>query len=122
MKIRIKGNAVRYRLTKTDVKIFCETGHFEEKTQFRNKTFIYELKAKAGLDHLDANFNGDTITLYLPEKERERWGSSDQVGFQYTIPSNSGAELSLLLEKDFTCLDETIEDQSDNYPNPLANK
>lgn len=122
MKIRIKGNAVRYRLTKTDVKIFCETGHFEEKTQFGNKAFTYELRAKAGLDHLDANFNGDTITMYLPEKERERWGSSEQVGFQYTISLESGAELSLLLEKDFACLDETIEDQSDNYPNPLANK
>jgi hypothetical protein len=26
----------------------------------------------------------------------------------------------LLVEKDFVCLDNTIEDQSDNYPNPLA--
>ncbi len=122
MKIRIKGNTVRYRLTRTEVKIFCETGHFEEKTQFRDETFIYELRTKAGLEHLDANFKENTITLYLPEKERERWGDSEQVGFQHTIVSASGAELSLLLEKDFTCLDETIEDQSDNYPNPLANK
>lgn len=113
---------MRYRLTKTEVKIFCETGHFEERTQFNDKTFVYELRAKADLNHLDANFKENTITLYLPEKEREKWGSSEQVGFQHTITSQSGTELSLLLEKDFTCLDETIEDQSDNYPNPLANK
>jgi hypothetical protein len=25
-----------------------------------------------------------------------------------------------LLEKDFACLDNTLEDQSDNYPNPKA--
>jgi hypothetical protein len=34
----------------------------------------------------------------------------------------NGKELFLLLEKDFVCLDETIEDQSDNYPNPLMDK
>jgi hypothetical protein len=29
-------------------------------------------------------------------------------------------ELFLLIEKDFVCLDNTFEDQSDNYPNPNA--
>jgi len=29
-----------------------------------------------------------------------------------------GVQLHLLLEKDFVCLDNTAEDQSDNYPNP----
>jgi hypothetical protein len=28
--------------------------------------------------------------------------------------------LFLLVEKDFVCLDNTVEDQSDNYPNPNA--
>jgi hypothetical protein len=28
--------------------------------------------------------------------------------------------VQLLVEKDFTCLDNVEEDQSDNYPNPLA--
>jgi hypothetical protein len=28
-------------------------------------------------------------------------------------------KLHLLVEKDFTCLDNVTEDQSDNYPNPL---
>ena len=31
-----------------------------------------------------------------------------------------GNELYLLLEKDFQCLDNSIEDQTDNYENPLA--
>ena len=34
--------------------------------------------------------------------------------------SNLKKKLYILIEKDFKCLDNTIEDQSDNYPNPLA--
>ena len=43
--------------------------------------------------------------------------NTDRVGFEETV---SG--LHLLVEKDFTCLDSIEEDQSDNYPNPLAAK
>jgi len=41
--------------------------------------------------------------------------NTDRVGFE-----NHDAGLHLLVEKDFVCLDEVNEDQSDNYPNPLA--
>ena len=47
----------------------------------------------------------------------EELNNSDKTGFE----SNQG-DLHLLIEKDFTCLDNIEEDQSDNYPNPLAEK
>lgn len=120
MKIRIRGNSMRFRLTKTEVASFCANGHYTEKTDFGHKTFTYRLMEKEGLNHLDAKYEGNTITMYLPAKERRHWGESNQVGFQHTLTLSSGEELFLLLEKDFACLDETGEDQSDNYPNPLA--
>ncbi|MFT5833421.1 MAG: hypothetical protein ACI97N_001048, partial [Cognaticolwellia sp.] len=45
---------------------------------------------------------------------------NNQVGFKYEMPLENGEILSLLLEKDFVCLDERGEDESDNYPNPKA--
>ena len=36
MKIRIKGNTIRYRLTKTEVADFGQQGFVEEKTEFPN--------------------------------------------------------------------------------------
>jgi hypothetical protein len=42
------------------------------------------------------------------------WDSTDRVGFEY-----QDKDLFLLVEKDFKCLDNVAEDQSDNYPNPL---
>lgn len=118
MKIRIKGNSIRYRLTKTEVETFCATGYFEETTDFGAKLFTYALKAQAGVDILDAEFQGDKITLFLDSAKSNIWYQSNLVGFKHSVTKKNGGELSLLLEKDFVCMDETIEDQSDNYPNP----
>ncbi len=122
MKIRIKGNSVRYRLTKTEVETFCKTGYFEESTQFPDGKFIYALKAKDDIEHLEAVFDKDSIILFVPKKESSNWANNNCVGFQYNLFLNDNSSLSLLLEKDFTCLDNTIEDQSDNYPNPLVDR
>lgn len=118
MKIRIKGDSIRYRLTQTEVKTFCEKGIYTETTHFRTSIFTYALQAKEGITALQAEFNDHTITLFLPREECSVWSASDRIGYQNAIPLGDGKELSLLLEKDFACLDNTTEDQSDNYPNP----
>lgn len=121
MKIRIKGNSIRYRLTQTEVKTFCETGLFKETTDFGNSEFTYVLEAKKDIDCLEASYAEDTITLYLNANRKDEWAASDKVGFSDVMHLPNGQRLSLLLEKDFACLDNTVEDQSDNYANPKSN-
>jgi hypothetical protein len=118
MKIRIKGNSIRFRLTKTEVDTFCSTGIYSETTHFGSTEFNYKLQAKEGIDAMEADFTNHTITLFVPNKERSNWASSDRVGYENVMILKNGKQLSLLLEKDFACLDNTTEDQSDNYPNP----
>jgi hypothetical protein len=48
----------------------------------------------------------------------KNWTDTDLVGFQHEYDLRNGTKLFLLVEKDFVCLDNTFEDQSDNYPNP----
>lgn len=121
MKIRIKGNSIRLRLTKTEVETFCKTGRFEEQTHFGASTFTYALQSKQNLDMLDAVFADDTLTVFVDHDKSSDWFASNQVGFSHIKTRTDGSELSLLIEKDFACLDEREEDQSDNYPNPLNN-
>jgi hypothetical protein len=122
MKIRIKGNSLRYRLTKSEVDHFVATGFVEEKVNFGNSILSYSLK-KSGEDQLSASFNDNEITLYFPSSFINKWIDSEQTGFEYNMEvEGSETSLYLLVEKDFTCLDKTNEDQSDNYPNPLLNK
>ena len=121
MKIRILGNSVRYRLTRSDVRRLADTGRVEETTCFgplSGQTLTYALESRAELQHLDATFDGYTITLYLPTETALAWADDDRVGFEYDLPVTTDTRLKLLIEKDFVCIDETVEDQSDNYPNP----
>jgi len=113
MKIRIKGNSIRYRLTKTDVGIFKREGYIEEAITFASQRLVYALQ-RAVVDELTASFHDNKITLVVPEKMVEEWAATDRVGFE-----NNTGPLYLLIEKDFKCLDNVAEDQSDNYPNPL---
>ncbi len=114
MKIRIKGNSLRYRLTRSDVEKFFAHGYVEETIDFGKQTLVYELQRNQ-LNNLSAIFEDNKITLFMPEKLVNEWAIGDTVGFEYT---DNG--LFLLVENDFKCLDNVAEDQSANYPNPLA--
>ena len=120
MKIRIKGNSIRLRLTKTEVAAFCQTGRVEEQTFFSNRVFTYALQSKQDLNTLDAEFKGDNLTLFVDEEKSKDWHETNLVGFNEVVQRPDGSELALLIEKDFACLDNREEDQSDNYSNPKA--
>lgn len=117
MKIRIKGNSVRMRLTKTDVSRLCETGYLEEQTIFPNTRFIYALE-KTGAAQLSASFENNKITLFVPGSFLQDWAVNDIISLDARMPLQPGESLYLLIEKDFACLDHSTEDQSDNYENP----
>lgn len=122
MKIRIKGNSIRYRLTKTDIAHFKTVGFIEESTEFFNgPSFHYRLESKAGIQNMEASFSGNTICIFVQKRIAEEWTSTEVVGFDTTMNIGDGKELFLLIEKDFVCLDHTLEDQRDNYTNPNKN-
>jgi hypothetical protein len=50
----------------------------------------------------------------------DEWTSTDLIGMQNDVEIVPGRKMFLLVEKDFVCIDNTFEDQSDNYPNPNA--
>ncbi|RYE23851.1 MAG: hypothetical protein EOP51_09255 [Sphingobacteriales bacterium] len=119
MKLRIKGNSIRYRLTKTDIDSFDAEGYVEERTHIGMSTFIYALQ-KSDESTLTAELDSNRLILWMPAAMAEEWINTERVGFDARIPLHDAeGDLYLLLEKDFKCLDETIEDQSDNYDNPL---
>ena len=120
MKIRIKGNSVRLRLTKTEVETFCRKGFYTNRTQFPTSIFSYSLRSKKGISEMEASFENNEIILSMPIENLETWASSSIIGYNANLPLPNGEDLYLLVEKDFVCMDETVEDQSDNYPNPKA--
>jgi hypothetical protein len=121
MKLRIKGNSLRLRLTKTEITNFGEQWIIEERTEFPGGTFFqYNLQCKTGIKQLEAEWVGNTITIFVPLDIAQQWTTTDIVGFENKMDIGNGKQLFILIEKDFVCLDNTFEDQSDNFPNPNA--
>lgn len=119
MKIRIKGNSLRYRLTKSDVDKLSATGNVSESIRFGNTALHYQLQSD-NVSELAASFDNNCITVYFPSGWIDRWINTDEVGYKHFADDNDHeGEPSIIVEKDFTCLDNVAEDQSDNYPNPL---
>ncbi len=116
MKIRIKGNSLRYRLTKSDVAQLAEEGHLQEEVDFGDQQLYYSLQLIDD-DHISATFRENAIILFVPKFVIREFADTDKIGFE-----GKHGNLYLLVEKDFTCLDNVAEDQSDNYPNPLLEK
>jgi len=118
MKLRIKGNSLRLRLSKTEVEKLAVAKYLEELTLFGRNTFGYALQVKDDGDKLSVDFDGGKITVFIPEIFVKDWAVNEVVGFNATIEVSGAESLYILVEKDFKCLDEVTEDQSDNYENP----
>ncbi len=122
MKIRIKGNSIRFRLSKSEVDAFGASGYCESSTQFTDNTFTYSLVAVHDQTELKASFDAKGIQVLMPQHWADEWVATQRVGFESQMPLDSEKSLQILIEKDFQCLDDRGEDESDMYPNPLAQK
>ena len=120
MKLRIKGNSIRLRLTQTELDQLQTDGRVEETTAFGpGRRLVYALAAAEGLDALIATFDAGELVVSLPADWIDEWAASDRVGFEGTQPLSDGEALDLLVEKDFECLHKRP-DEEDAFPHPLA--
>jgi hypothetical protein len=105
-------------LTQSEVKQLSETGSIVENTELGENVFRYQVKLMPEANQLQASYTNHTILLMVPETDGKNWFHDNTVGFEHEMELPNRKKLHLLLEKDFTCLENRAEDQSDNYPNP----
>lgn len=118
MKIRIKGNTLRFRLTKSEVILLAESGYIEEKTAFESNTLKY-IVTSTDASIMSIDFINGNITLLVPQNLLQQWAHDNTVSLDQNMQVNNKAELYILLEKDFKCIDVSpVEDQSDYFENP----
>ncbi len=126
MKLRIKGNSVRLRLTQSEVAEFAENGKFEDRTEFGvepAQSLSYAVIAESGAEEISANFENGRISIIIPQTIAENWSQTEQTAVSAEQNLPSGKTLRILIEKDFACLTpRPEEDDSDNYPHPKSEK
>lgn len=124
MKLRIKDNSIRFRLTKTEVnnlaalKLIKASTCFGEGPLFK-LTYCLSIDPKAS--YIEASFDNRAILVKIPEPLAKVWTSTDQVALQHSQKIDDQNTLKILIEKDFFCLkprQNEIEDESDMFQNP----
>jgi hypothetical protein len=115
MKIRIKGDSIRLRLSQTEVTQIGALISVVETTHFGNSKLTYSLSSAVSGEPVQVNFTNNEISVMINAELAKDWAISDTVG----IRSNDSVIPNVLIEKDFQCL--TVregEDETDNFQNP----
>jgi hypothetical protein len=117
MKLRLKGNSLRLRLTRSEVVRLRDEGAVEESAEFGGGAVLrYRINARKGTGSIETAFQDGVVEVLLPQRIAHEWACSDEVG----IYGASGA-MQVAIEKDFRCLTRPEEQEDpDVYPNPNA--
>lgn len=122
MKLRIRDNSIRLRLTRTEVDSLRAQGVVAAATAFPGgREFQYRVESSPAIVNPAAFFSDNTISIRLPEATVLAWATTEQVSMPGEQVLDDGAKLTILVEKDFACLaPREGEDESDMYPHPDA--
>ena len=120
MKLRIRGNTLRLRLSQDEVAAMESAGQASDAITFPNgEKLAYVLIADDGIDGPRASFAGGAITVSVPQSTLTVWLEPAEVSIHGTQPLPEGDQLKILVEKDFACLvPREGEDQENLFPNP----
>ncbi len=123
MKLRIKGDSLRLRLSQGEMGSLAERGEVEDRISFPGGAALrYRLRVDQNSNVISAAYAANLIDIRVPRALAERWCGTDLVTLSATQPLAAG-ELRLVLEKDWACLaPREGEDESDNFPHPQAAK
>ena len=120
MKLRIKGDSLRFRVGPAEVQRLIASGRVEETIHFApGARLTYALEHSETASGLSLNQRPDEVVVTVPTRIACAWANSDDVGIYGAVPNGSGS-LELAVEKDFACLDSTHASNRDTYPNPKA--
>lgn len=120
MKLRIKDDSVRFRIPPSGVKTLIATGCLSSQVRFSLSplhTLTYSIVLDGQVNGPVLEYVENQIVARLPVNDTIHWAQSDAIAIHHSAMLAPGANLTLLIEKDFACLDLSDED---TFPNPNA--
>ena len=121
MKLRIKGDSLRLRITPSEMTRLLQAGRIEETVHFgmdEAASLTYGLEASSQAAALSVRAESRSVTVMVPADQLRRWAASSDEGLYGQVKTAHGA-LQLSVEKDFACLDKSDAENHDTFPNPL---
>jgi len=122
MKLRIRGDSLRLRLTRSEVSALMAGSLVIERMQLGPGTvFEYRLATDSTANEPRAELEEGVLVVRLPVKTASDWANSETVGIEARQANGADEGLLILVEKDFPCLTpRPHEDDSDAFARPDA--
>lgn len=118
MKLRIRNNSVRVRLSRNEVARLGGGEMVEQCTEFAADSRLVSSVESSSVPEPAARFIAGCISLFLPSTVVAAWAESELVSIEGVQKIEGGRELAILVEKDFECLHSLKEGNCDAFPNP----
>lgn len=125
MKLRIKGNSLRLRVTRSELARLLAGGRVEEAIHFApgpEAVLRYALQIDPASKTVHLHYGGRDIEVSVSLDQARVWNEETQVGIYAALDLGSAGTLEIAIEKDFACLDGSDEDNRDTFTNPLEGK
>ena len=121
MKLRIKGDSLRLRLSQGEMRSLAERGEVQDRVRFPGGSMlIYRVRADRMATDISVTYDNNLIDVLVPHELCARWYGTDLVTLSANQALSAGA-LRIVLEKDWACLaPREGEDESDNFPHPRS--
>jgi len=121
MKLRIRGDSIRLRLKRGEVDQLAAGTSIVEETHFPGAILTYRLDVSEN-GSIAATFDNGSLAVSLPNPIVLAWANTDEVSLHAEQELSGTSCLSLLIEKDFKCLEpghhRDCEDDEDTFPHP----
>lgn len=115
MKLRCTANSIRLRVRKSDLDALQSRGEVSVPINFAPGIKLdYTLKL-GQVEHPQASFTAQQITVLLPTGLATTWINSEEVSIEYQQAYSDGQYLQLLIEKDFPCRHTEEKDLQDTF-------
>ena len=122
MKLRIKGNSLRLRVSRSELTRFLAGEVVSETIRFAaapEAKLTYALARGTQASAAMVRYGSQEVTVLLSEEQAQSWSQESEVGVYTLVDIAPEGLLELIVEKDFACLDRSDADNKDTFANPL---
>ena len=124
MKLRIRNDSLRLRLTQNEVEQFASEGMVEDAIAFgpeNDQELVYRVLREDKSSSITAELVNNQINIRIPTADADEWSGTKRVGLETNQDVGNGRLLNILIEKDFARLKpRSADDVVDKFPNPRA--
>jgi len=122
MKIRMTGNSVRLRVSRSELAHFLADGRIQETIRFGaapEASFTYALETSApGSAAATVRYAPCNLAVVLAPEQVRLWREESQTGIYAQVDIGANRALEVIVEKDFACLHRAGGENADSFPNP----